>query len=67
MLKRANLKISPDKLIAKKQLREYGMTEDQIDEFTESTVKNQQRLLANNYVCLEDGEIREIFKISIKA
>ncbi len=50
-----------NKLIAKKQLREYGMTEDQIDEFTESTVKNQQRLLANNYVCLEDGEIREIF------
>ena len=50
-----------NKLIAKKQLREYGMTEDQIAEFTESTVKNQQRLLANNYVCLEDGEIREIF------
>ena len=50
------------KLIAKKPLREYGMTEAQIDEFTASTVANQQRLLANNYVHLEDGEIREIFK-----
>jgi 4-hydroxybutyrate dehydrogenase len=50
-----------NKLIAKKPLREYGMTEAQIDEFTKSTVENQQRLLVNNYVFLEDGELREIF------
>ncbi|MDR1135804.1 MAG: 4-hydroxybutyrate dehydrogenase [Clostridiales Family XIII bacterium] len=50
-----------NKLIAKKPLREYGMVEAQIDEFTKSTVDNQQRLLANNYVFLEDGELREIF------
>lgn len=50
-----------NKLIEKKPLRKYGMTERQIDEFTESTVKNQQRLLANNYVFLKDEEIREIF------
>ena len=49
------------KLIAKKPLREYGMTEAQIDEFTKSTVDNQQRLLVNNYVFLEDEEYREIF------
>ncbi|MCL2111471.1 MAG: 4-hydroxybutyrate dehydrogenase [Clostridiales bacterium] len=50
-----------DRLIAKKPLREYGMTEAQIDEFAESTVANQQRLLVNNYVFLEDGEYRAIF------
>ena len=50
-----------NKLIVKKPLREYGMTEAQIDEFTKSTVENQQRLLANNYVFLTDEEIREIF------
>ncbi|MEG0292092.1 MAG: 4-hydroxybutyrate dehydrogenase [Anaerovoracaceae bacterium] len=50
-----------NKLIIKKPLREYGMTEAQIDEFTESTVENQQRLLANNYVPLSTEEIREIF------
>ena len=50
-----------DQLIAKKPLREYGMTENQIDEFTRSTIDNQQRLLANNYVYLTDEEIREIF------
>lgn len=49
------------KLIAKKPLREYGMTEANIDEFTESTVKEQQRLLVNNYVYLSDDEIRDIF------
>jgi 4-hydroxybutyrate dehydrogenase len=37
------------------------MSEEQIDEFTKSTVANQQRLLANNYVFLSDEEIREIF------
>ncbi len=50
-----------NKLIVKKPLREYGMVEAQIDEFTTSTVANQQRLLANNYVPFSDEEIREIF------
>ncbi|NLT48527.1 MAG: 4-hydroxybutyrate dehydrogenase, partial [Clostridiales bacterium] len=50
-----------NKLIAKKPLREYGMVESQIDEFTDMTIANQQRLLANNYVFLERDEIREIF------
>ena len=55
------LEIFLNKLIAKKPLREYGMVEAQIDEFTVSTVANQQRLLANNYIFLSDEEIREIF------
>lgn len=50
-----------NKLIAKKPLREYGMVEAQIDEFTDMTIANQQRLLANNYVFLDRDEIREIF------
>ena len=50
------------KLIAKKRLRDYGMTIDQIEEFTKSTVENQQRLLSNNYVPLEDAELRGIFE-----
>jgi 4-hydroxybutyrate dehydrogenase len=49
------------KLLPKKPLKEYGMVEAQIDEFTKSTVDNQQRLLGNNYVFLTDEEIREIF------
>ena len=49
------------KLIAKKPLHEYGMSEEQIDSFTVSTVENQQRLLVNDYVFIEDAEIRQIF------
>ena len=48
-------------IMVKKPLREYGMTEAQIDEFTKSTVDNQQRLLGNNYCGLTDEEIRTIF------
>lgn len=50
-----------NEMIQKKPLREYGMTEEQIDVFTETTLENQQRLLANNYVYLSDEEIRKIF------
>lgn len=50
-----------NQLIEKKPLREYGMVEEQIDEFTDSTIENQQRLLANNYVFLDRDEIRQIF------
>ena len=50
-----------DQLIARKPLREYGMTEEQIETFTDSTLENQQRLLSNNYVPLDRSEIHEIF------
>ena len=37
------------------------MTEDQIKTFAKSTIDNQQRLLANNYVPLSLEEVEEIF------
>ncbi len=57
----AELESMLDQLIARKPLSEYGMTKEQIDTFTDSTLENQQRLLANNYVPLDRGELREIF------
>ena len=50
------------KILEKKPLREYGMTEDMVAEFAKSTIDNQQRLLGNNYVELTEEEIAEIFK-----
>ena len=50
------------KIIEKKPLRDYGMTEDQVASFAKSTVDNQQRLLGNNYVPLSEAEIAEIFQ-----
>ena len=50
------------KILEKKPLREYGMTEDQVAPFAKSTIDNQQRLLGNNYVELSEEEIAEIFQ-----
>ena len=50
------------KILEKKPLKEYGMTEDQVAPFAKSTVDNQQRLLGNNYVPLTEEEIAEIFQ-----
>ena len=49
------------KLIARKPLREYGMTEEQINSFAVSTIENQQRLLVNNYVFLDESDYKGIF------
>lgn len=50
------------KLTPKNHLRHYGMKPEEIDGFTESVLKTQQRLLANNYVPLDAEEIRSIYK-----
>jgi len=50
------------KIIVRKPLREYGMTEPQIEEFARLTYENQQRLLVNNYVYLDESELGKIFE-----
>lgn len=50
-----------DQLIPRKPLREYGMTEEQIDTFTVLHWKISSVWLANNYVSLDRSEIHEIF------
>ena len=49
-------------LIARKPLREYGMTVAQIDEFAKMTFDNQQRLLSNNYAPTDEDDLRTIFE-----
>ena len=49
-------------LIPKKPLHEYGVTEADLDEFTDSVLANQQRLLANNFVPLDRDRIYKIYK-----
>ncbi len=48
-------------ILKKKSLSEYGMTEKQIEEFTDSVITNQQRLLNNNYVFLDRNTLIEIY------
>lgn len=49
-------------LVPKKPLRDYGMTEANIMEFTISVRENQQRLMANNFVPLNDEQVFEIYR-----
>lgn len=49
-------------LLLKKPLHEYGMTEDDLWEFTDSVLVNQTRLLANNFVPLDRECIFNIYK-----
>ena len=55
------LQVIMDVLVPRKALKEYGMTENQIDAFTVQTIEKQQRLLANNYVPLTQDDIRSVF------
>lgn len=50
------------RLIEKKPLKEYGMTEEQIEQFTDMTIENQQRLLGNQYIELSRDDIADIFR-----
>lgn len=48
-------------ILRKKSLHEYGMTEPMIEEFTDSVIANQQRLLSNNYVFLDRDALIGIY------
>lgn len=39
------------------------MLEKEIEEFTESVIQNQQRLLKNNYTPLSKEQIKEIYTL----
>ncbi len=49
-------------LIPKKPLREYGMTQADVQLFTDSVRENQQRLMANNFVPLGDKDVYAIYE-----
>ncbi|MCD8218196.1 MAG: 4-hydroxybutyrate dehydrogenase [Clostridiales bacterium] len=49
-------------LIPKKPLHEYGVTEQDLVDFTESVMVNQGRLMANNFVELDKERVYKIYK-----
>lgn len=54
-------KLLNSSILQKKALHEYGMTNTQIEEFADSVIANQQRLLANNYAFLDREAIISIY------
>lgn len=51
-----------NRLLPSKPLRDYGMLETDIELFSGSVIRQQQRLLVNNYVELNRDEIQGIFQ-----
>ena len=49
-------------ILPHRALHEYGVTEQDLDEFTDSVLANQQRLLRNNFVPLDRDRIYKIYK-----
>ncbi|MDR1628596.1 MAG: 4-hydroxybutyrate dehydrogenase [Oscillospiraceae bacterium] len=50
-----------NKILQKKSLREYGVSEAELAQYTQSVFEKQQRLLANNYVPFDEAIIKEIY------
>lgn len=49
-------------IIQKKSLREYGVSEADLFEFTDSVMVNQGRLMANNFAGLDKDRVYKIYK-----
>ncbi len=50
-----------NKILQKKALREYGVTETDINDFTMAVMTKQGRLMANNFVELDEGRVKKIY------
>lgn len=50
-----------NKILQKKALKEYGVTEQDIADFTEAVMTKQGRLMANNFVPLDEACVRGIY------
>lgn len=51
-----------DRILQRKPMREYGVTEDELPKYADSVIETQQRLLGNNYVPLSRDEILAIYR-----
>lgn len=49
-------------ILQKKSLQAYGVTKEDLTEFTNSVMTKQQRLMANNYVALDEQEVYAIYQ-----
>lgn len=49
-------------MLPKKALHEYGVTEQDLIDFTDSVMTEQGRLMANNFVELDRDRVYKIYK-----
>lgn len=51
-----------NQLLPKKALHEYGVTDQDVENFTEAVMTTQTRLMNNNFVPLDAARVRKIYK-----
>lgn len=51
-----------DRVLARKPMKEYGVTLDELPRYAEMVIETQQRLLGNNYVPLSRAEVFTIYE-----
>lgn len=49
-------------ILPKKRLREYGVTPEDLPEFAHNVITTQQRLLANNFVPMDEKQILTVYE-----
>lgn len=50
------------RILPKRSLREYGVREDELEEFADSVIECQQRLMANSFVPLDKDRVLKIYR-----
>ena len=51
-----------NQILPKKPLHAYGVTQDDLKEFTHSVITGQGRLMANNFVPLDEARVLKIYQ-----
>ena len=51
-----------NRILPKKPLHEYGVTDEDVVTFTDSVLNTQGRLMANNFVPLTRDDVLDIYK-----
>lgn len=54
-----------NKILERKPMTDYGMTIDDVEEFSKSTISNQQRLLLNSYIPMTESSLKEIYQMAL--
>lgn len=49
-------------ILSKRCMRDYGVTEEDLNDFTETVMTKQGRLMANNYTELDEQTVKQIYK-----
>ncbi len=57
-----NLEKLLNQILSRRRLRDYGVTEEDLNDFTETVMTKQGRLMANNYTKFDEQTVKQIYR-----